>query len=55
MLAIKRDQLTIQHRYVNRFKRVQPSLTVARFDQIENKLDAIVMFDLATRIPLTAP
>jgi hypothetical protein len=37
---------------VDRFKRVLPAMLVARFYQIENKLDAVVMMDLAMSVPV---
>ena len=49
---IQSDKLKIQEKYVSRFKRVLPSMLVARFYQIENKLDAIVAFDLARSVPV---
>ncbi len=51
-LDIQDKKLGIHKKYVNRFKRVLPMILVARFYQIENKLDAIIAFDLATEIPV---
>jgi hypothetical protein len=51
-MAIQNDKLKVQSRYVDRFKKVLPAKSVARFYQIENKLDAIVGYDLASEIPL---
>jgi hypothetical protein len=51
-LDIQSEKLEIQKKYVNRFKRVLPALLLARFYQIENKLDAIVAFDLARSVPV---
>ena len=51
-LDIQSDKLDIQKKYVNRFKRVLPTRLVARFYQIENKLDAVVALDLAMSVPV---
>lgn len=51
-MAIQSDKLKVQSKYVDRFKKVLPAKSVARFYQIENKLDAIVGYDLASGVPL---
>jgi hypothetical protein len=51
-LAIQNDRLKVQSKYVDRFKKILPGTTVARYYQIENKLDAIVNYELAAEIPL---
>ena len=38
--------------YVKKFKKVLPAKKVARYYQVENKLDAIIDVDLAREIPL---
>lgn len=50
--AIQNEKQKTQAKYVNRFKKVLPATLVARFYQIENKLDAIVNYDLAGEVPL---
>jgi len=55
MFTIKRDMLEVQQSYLGKFKKVLPTVMVGRFYQIENKLDAIIMFDLAAGIPLMTP
>jgi hypothetical protein len=55
MFKIQEDRLKVQQKYVDRFKKVLPTVMVGRFYQIENKLDAIIMFDLAAGIPLMTP
>jgi hypothetical protein len=45
----------VQQKFVDKFKKVLPTVMVGRFYQIENKLDAIIMFDLAAGIPLLKP
>ena len=51
-LNIQSKKLEIQKMYVSRFLGVLQPMLVARFYQIENKLDAIVAFDLALSVPV---
>ena len=51
-LAIQTERLKVQSKYVDRFKKIVPGTLVARFYQIENKLDAIINYELAAQIPL---
>lgn len=44
--------LDIRKGYVRKFRKVLPAITLARFYQIENKIDAITNFVLAREIPL---
>jgi UTP:GlnB (protein PII) uridylyltransferase len=55
MFAIQDARLDVAKKYVDRFKKVLPTVMVGRFYQIENKLDAIIMFDLAAGVPLLTP
>jgi hypothetical protein len=50
--AIQADKQKIQTKYVSRFKKILPSTLVTRYYQIENKLDAIINYELAAEIPL---
>lgn len=52
LFAIQKDRLEVQQKYIDKFKKVLPTVMVGRFYQIENKLDAIIMFDLAASVPL---
>ena len=52
MLAIGRDDLKVREAYLPKFRKVLPETKVARFLQIENKIDAIVKLELAGAIPL---
>jgi hypothetical protein len=52
LFAIQAEKQKTQSKYVDRFKKVLPATQVARFYQIENKLDAIVNYKLAAEIPL---
>ncbi len=51
-LAWKRQVLKIQSTYAKKMSKVLPGLVVARFFQIENKMDIIVEYELAGEIPL---
>ncbi len=44
--------LKTRRKYLRRYKKVLPATKVARFYQVENKLDAILNFNLASQIPL---
>jgi len=52
MLAIQRDELKVRKSHLSRFRKVLPEVKVARFLQIENKIDVIVKLGLADVIPL---
>jgi hypothetical protein len=51
-LSYERMRLITKQSFVDKFKEVLPSRKVARFFQIENKMEAIINFDLARQIPL---
>ena len=51
-LAVERDRVAILDAYVERFAEVLPGRTVMRFYQIENKIDAVLRFQLAETIPV---
>jgi hypothetical protein len=51
-LAAEADRLKVRRDYIDEFAKVVPGLTVARFYQIENKIDAVVRYDLAATIPV---
>jgi hypothetical protein len=46
------DRSKVQRTYVDEFAKVLPGRAVARFYQIENKMDAVVRYDLAATIPV---
>jgi hypothetical protein len=52
-LDIKAKDVAVKKKYVGVFRKLLPAPKVARFFQLENKLDAIVNFELAGAIPLT--
>jgi len=49
---IKSDLLKIQKKYLRQFRKVLPELKVARFYQLENKMDAELDAQLAVFVPL---
>ncbi|TDJ58102.1 MAG: hypothetical protein E2O41_06665 [Nitrospina sp.] len=48
----KRLRLSTKQSFVDKFQEILPGKKVARFFQLENKLDAIINFELARQIPL---
>jgi hypothetical protein len=50
-LALERDRVALLDAYVPRFRKVLSAKKVARLYQIENKLRAIVHYELAREIP----
>ena len=53
LLAIQKDAVKVKSKYTPRFTKIMPAKNVLRFYQIENKLDTIVMMDIAGTIPLS--
>jgi hypothetical protein len=51
-LAIEAARLKIRQAYVPRFRKVLRERQVARYYQLENKIQAAVSYDLAAEIPL---
>lgn len=51
-VALEVDHAAVLQRYVPRFQKVLPPRKVARFYQVENKIRAILTYDLAREIPL---
>jgi hypothetical protein len=51
-LAIEKKRTSIKEDYVGKMSKVLSARTVARFFQIDNKLDAVVDAALAGRVPL---
>src|SRR5262249_39020780 len=51
-LAAEGDRLKIRHSYLPRFRKVLSDIKVARFYQLENKIQASINYDLASGIPL---
>ena len=51
-LDIKAKDVSVKKKFVGVFRKLLPAPKVARFFQLENKLDAVVNYDLALTIPL---
>jgi hypothetical protein len=51
-LAIEGDRVQVRRSYVDEFARSLPGRKLARFYQIENKMDAVLRYDLAATIPV---
>jgi hypothetical protein len=51
-LAIDQEELKLRSSYVPRLSKVLPATKVARYLQIENKIRAIIRYDLASVVPL---
>lgn len=51
-LGLEKDTLTIRQKYAKKLRGAVPAIKVARWLQIESKMDAVVKFDLATNVPL---
>ena len=51
-LAIEAERVAVRRSYLPEFAKVLPGRTVARFYQIENKMDAVVRYELAAGIPV---
>ncbi len=52
MFAIQGEELKIKKSWQPKFEKILPAKAVARFYQIENKLDAIIRVELAAEVPL---
>jgi hypothetical protein len=53
--SIKRDLLDVKMKYLPKFKKSLPALKVARFYQLENKIEAEIDAHLALAVPLIEP
>jgi hypothetical protein len=51
-LSIEAERMEVRRAYVDEFAKVLPGRTVARFYQLENKMDAVLRYDLAATIPV---
>jgi hypothetical protein len=51
-VALEANHVALLTKYVPRFQRVLPPRKVARFYQVENKLRAVLNYDLTRTIPL---
>jgi hypothetical protein len=51
-LDIRAKDVSVKKKYAGVFRKLLPAPKVTRFFQLENKLDAVVNYDLAQAIPL---
>jgi hypothetical protein len=51
-LAIEKDRIQLMQTYAPKLRKVLPEVKVARYYQIENKIRAVVNYELASEIPL---
>jgi hypothetical protein len=51
-LSIETDKLKVKKRYLKRFQEVLPPKKLARFFQIDNKMDAFINATIAKEVPL---
>jgi hypothetical protein len=52
MIAIENDRINLRQNYLPKFRQVLPEKKVVRYYQLENKIYAVVSYDLARTIPL---
>jgi hypothetical protein len=52
MMSIQGERVKVSEKYLPKFQKALPMTKVARFFQVENKIRAIVDYDLAAQIPL---
>jgi hypothetical protein len=51
-LAVEEAELKLKRSYVPKLEKAIPGMKVARYLQIENKIRALVKYELAAQIPL---
>jgi hypothetical protein len=51
-LVAEKERLALKKKFVKKFKEVLPMIKVARYYQVENKLETIVRYQLVKEIPL---
>lgn len=54
-LNIQAERTKLKQKFIGRFNKVLPPKKVVRYFQIENKLDSVINYELAARIPLVRP
>ena len=53
-LDVQTRALEVQRKFIRRFKKVLPTIKVAKLYQVESKLDAVMDYQLASQIPMIA-
>ncbi len=51
-LKYEKDLLNVRTTYARKMRKVLSGRTVARFFQIENKMDAVIEYEMASEVPL---
>jgi hypothetical protein len=51
-LGVEEDHVKLRRTYLPQFAKTMPGKKVARFFQIENKMDAVMRYELAAEIPV---
>lgn len=51
-LSVEGERLKVRQTYLPEFAKILPGRTVARFYQLDNKMDALLRYDLAATIPV---
>ncbi len=51
-LNIEADRVKVRRSYVEEFAKALPGRKLARFYQIENKMDAVIRYEMAKTIPV---
>ena len=54
-VKFEEKKIKLEKKYIRKFRAILPDTKVTRYFQLENKLDAIIDFDLAAEIPLMEP
>jgi hypothetical protein len=55
MIAAEQERLKVRSSYVKPISKVLPGKKVARFFQLENKIEAVARYEMAAQIPLVKP
>jgi hypothetical protein len=51
-MKLRADKLNLRKSYVKKFSKAIPTTKLVRFYQIENKMDAVIEYEMAASIPL---
>jgi hypothetical protein len=51
-LSLEAERVKVKRAYLEKFAKVLPGRSVARFYQIENKIDAVLRYEMAATIPV---
>ncbi len=54
-LDIEAERIKLKKKFIGKFNDALPPKKVVRYFQIENKLDSVIDYELAARIPLVRP